>query len=47
VGNPAGLVLLATLLQGAGPAVVDYADDPYGVQYWVMRWTVADAEEPR
>jgi hypothetical protein len=22
-----------------GPAQVDYDDDPYGVQYWVMRWT--------
>ncbi|MFC7493261.1 MULTISPECIES: hypothetical protein [unclassified Nocardioides] len=21
-----------------GPAQVDYDDDPYGVQYWVMRW---------
>ncbi|WP_435746351.1 hypothetical protein [Nocardioides sp. SYSU DS0663] len=21
-----------------GPARVDYDDDPYGVQYWVMRW---------
>lgn len=21
-----------------GPATVDYDDDPYGVQYWVMRW---------
>lgn len=22
----------------SGPAVVDHDDDPYGVQYWVMRW---------
>ncbi|MEV7430282.1 hypothetical protein AB0N29_11760 [Nocardioides sp. NPDC092400] len=22
----------------SGPATVDYDDDPYGVQYWVMRW---------
>jgi hypothetical protein len=22
-----------------GPATVDYDDDPFGVQYWVMRWT--------
>lgn len=21
-----------------GDATVDYADDPFGVQYWVMRW---------
>ena len=45
VGNPPGLVRLGTLLRGAGPAMVDYAGDPYGVQYWVMRWTVADSEE--
>jgi hypothetical protein len=42
VGNPAALVHLGTLLRGAGPALVDYADDPYGVQYWVMRWVVTD-----
>jgi hypothetical protein len=24
---------------------VDYADDPYGVQYWVVRWTTADETE--
>ena len=40
VGNPDGLVRLGTLLRGADPALVDYADDPYGVQYWVMRWVV-------
>jgi hypothetical protein len=44
VGHPAGLVRLGTLLHGAGPALVDYADDPYGVQYWVMRWVVTDSE---
>jgi hypothetical protein len=44
VGNPDGLVRLGTLLRGAGPALVDYADDPYGVQYWVMRWVVTDSE---
>ena len=26
--------------------MMDYAGDPYGVQYWVMRWTVVDSEEP-
>ena len=31
---------LGSLLGGA-PAVVDYDDDPYGVQYWVMRWECA------
>jgi hypothetical protein len=30
---------LGGLLAGAGPAQVDLAADPYGVQYWVMRWT--------
>ena len=38
-GNVPGLRALGDLLAGAGPAVVDYADDPFGVQYWVMRWT--------
>ena len=42
VGHPAGLARLGTLLRGAEPALVDYADDPYGVQYWVMRWVVTD-----
>ena len=23
-----------------GEPVVDYDDDPFGVQYWVMRWTL-------
>ena len=44
VGNPGGLARLGTLLRGAEPALVDYADDPYGVQYWVMRWVVTDSE---
>ena len=44
VGNTAGLARLGTLLRGAGPAMVDYPDDPYAVQYWVMRWVVAYSE---
>jgi hypothetical protein len=29
-------------LVGLGPAAaVDYDDDPFGVQYWVMRWSTA------
>ena len=32
---------LGELLAGAGAAEVDYADDPFGVRYWVMRWTCA------
>ena len=38
-GNVPGLRALGDLLAGAGEPVVDYADDPFGVQYWVMRWT--------
>ena len=30
---------LGRTVPDAGPAQVDYDDDPYGVQYWVMRWT--------
>lgn len=41
VGHVAGLRALGELLAGAGPAEVDYADDPFGVRYWVMRWTCA------
>jgi hypothetical protein len=32
-----GIATLAELLSGE-PAMVDYDDDPFGVQYWVMRW---------
>ncbi len=42
VGNPAGLVRLGELLKGMGPAMVDYAADPYGVAYWVARWDRAE-----
>jgi len=31
---------LRDLLHGE-PATVDYDDDPFGVQYWVMRWVLA------
>ncbi|WP_122818783.1 class III extradiol ring-cleavage dioxygenase family protein [Nocardioides pantholopis] len=36
-----GIPALAELLTrlDAAPAQVDYDDAPYGVQYWVMRWT--------
>lgn len=42
VGHPDGFVTLGRLLgggQGAWRAEVDFAADPFGVQYWVMRWT--------
>ncbi len=35
VGGIARLAELGVL----GPAEVTYDDDPFGVQYWVMRWT--------
>ncbi|MFC6286066.1 hypothetical protein ACFP3Q_02560 [Nocardioides sp. GCM10027113] len=31
--------LLAAGPEGAVSTTVDYADDPFGVQYWVVRWT--------
>ncbi|CAI9403472.1 hypothetical protein [Nocardioides sp. T2.26MG-1] len=36
----AGIVRMADLggPAGLGEATVDYDDDPFGVQYWVMRW---------
>lgn len=34
-----GIARLRELLPAAYEAVVDYDDDPYGVQYWVMRWS--------
>jgi len=33
-----GIDRLRELLPPAYEATVDYADDPFGVQYWVMRW---------
>lgn len=29
----------ADLLRGVGTVAVDYDDDPFGVRYWVARWT--------
>lgn len=34
----AGLRALGGLLVDAPAPTVEYADDPFGVQYWVMRW---------
>lgn len=34
------LVDLAAGLQAVTSVDVDYDDDPYGVQYWVVRWEV-------
>jgi hypothetical protein len=33
-----GFELMAERLGTWGPPTMDYDDDPYGVQYWVMRW---------
>ena len=33
-----GIRELFGLLPAGTEAVVDYDDDPFGVQYWVMRW---------
>ena len=38
VGNVAGFASLGELLTPGLAPEVDYADDPFGVQYWVMRW---------
>jgi hypothetical protein len=34
----AGIRELPGLLPAGCEAVIDYDDDPFGVQYWVMRW---------
>ena len=34
------LVRLAELLEPGATASVDYDGDPYGVQYWVIRWEI-------
>jgi hypothetical protein len=34
-----GIRALGDVLTSAHVATVDYDDDPYGVQYWVVRWT--------
>ncbi|WP_068114614.1 hypothetical protein [Nocardioides dokdonensis] len=40
VGHVDGFARLAELLIPGAAAEVDYADDPFGVQYWVMRWSL-------
>lgn len=39
VGNVAGFARLGELLTPGLAPEVDYSDDPFGVQYWVMRWS--------
>ena len=36
--DTAALEELAAVLPAGCAATVDLEDDPYGVQYWVMRW---------
>ncbi len=43
VGNAAGLVQLGERLRGMRTVGVDFADDPYGVAYWVARWQSRDS----
>lgn len=38
------LARLATFLSPQAEVTVDYEDDPFGVQYWVIRWEQPDAE---
>lgn len=33
-----GFELMAEQVPPGGPVGVDFDDDPFGVQYWVMRW---------
>ncbi|GAA4740453.1 hypothetical protein GCM10023350_26120 [Nocardioides endophyticus] len=33
-----GIARLPEVLPDGTPAQIDYDDDPFGVQYWVMRW---------
>ena len=40
VGNVAGFARFGELLTPGVAPEVDYADDPFGVQYWVMRWSL-------
>ncbi|WP_341228897.1 hypothetical protein [Nocardioides salarius] len=40
VGNVAGFARLGELLSPGLAPEVDYADDLFGVQYWVMRWSL-------
>lgn len=39
VGNVAGFMRLGELLTPGLAPDVNYSDDPFGVQYWVMRWS--------
>ena len=39
LASVSGIAELGRLVSDVGPARVDYDDDPYGVQYWVMRWS--------
>jgi len=38
-GNVEGLRALGGVLTPAHRATMDYEDDPFGVRYWVVRWS--------
>lgn len=38
LGSLDGIARLPEVLPVGTPAQVDYDDDPFGVQYWVLRW---------
>ena len=40
-GNVEGLRALGRVLTPGHSATMDYEDDPFGVRYWVMRWSCA------
>lgn len=40
-----GFVLMAERLGSWGAPAVDYDDGPFGVQYWVLRWSIEE-EQP-
>lgn len=37
---------LAGILTADAEVSVDYDDDPYGVQYWVVRWAIGPGTDP-
>lgn len=40
-----GIAWLATFLSPEAEVSVDYDDDPFGVQYWVIRWEQPDPDD--
>ena len=40
LASTTGFRLMAELVAPWGQPVIDFDDDPFGVQYWVLRWQV-------